>query len=66
MNIKEAVEKGIIEKLNGYGMCECFGCKSKTGWNRVWTSFCYRYKNKVYCGECMQELLNESFSSNIS
>ena len=66
MTTGEAVEKYIIEKLRGNGQCECYGCKQKKGWNRVWTSLCYRYKGKIYCSKCIEEILNESFSPDIS
>ena len=48
-----------VIKLKGDGMCECVGCREKQGWNRCWTSMCYKYKGKVYCGDCMAEIIKK-------
>ena len=45
--------------LDGDGQCSCYGCEQKTGWNRIWTSFCYEYKGHIYCRKCLMELLEK-------
>ena len=50
-----------VFKLHGDGQCSCAGCEEKKGFNRIWTEFCYEYKGKVYCVDCLKEvLLNEN------
>ena len=46
-----------VNKLYGEGMCSCRGCEQKTGWNRIWTSWCYEYKGDIYCYRCIREIL---------
>lgn len=48
-----------IIKLDGHGQCECAGCREKIGWNRHWTSMCFEYKGKVYCSDCMAEIIEK-------
>ncbi len=60
---KEPVELTInnktfkVMKLHGEGQCSCYGCEQKTGWNRIWTDFCYEYKGHIYCFQCIEEVL---------
>ena len=56
MTFKEAVTKGIIEKLNGYGQCSCYICSQRIGFNRHWTSMCYKYNSKIYCSKHISEV----------
>lgn len=48
-----------VIKLHGNGMCSCYGCEQKKGWNRQWTDWCYKYKGHVYCYECLMEVLKD-------
>ena len=49
-----------IIKLEGNGQCQCQGCFEKKGWNRIWTSFCFKYKDKIYCSDCMKEIADKN------
>lgn len=55
-HIKIRPDPHEIIKLEGYGQCECAGCREKSGWNRCWTAMCYKYKGKIYCRDCMKEI----------
>lgn len=50
---------GEIEKLTGEGLCECAECRRTKGWNRIWTSWCYRYKGEILCADCLQKILEK-------
>lgn len=57
--IKIGPDPDEIIKLKGYGLCECAGCREKSGWNRKWVSMCYEYNGKIYCSDCMAEIIEK-------
>ena len=49
----------MVEKRNGNGQTECFGCKAKGKWSLTWDSFLYTYNGRPYCYDCLKEMLKE-------
>lgn len=50
-------------KLEGNGQCSCYSCEEKEGFNRHWTSWCYRYKGHIYCNNCLTKIISKERSS---
>ena len=46
-----------VNKLHGDGFCTCAACREEKGWSWEWTDFCYEYKDKIYCSDCIRKVL---------
>lgn len=46
-------------KLDGNGQCKCEECG-----HVHWTCFCYEYKGKVYCSQCINKLRGNENNGN--
>lgn len=57
--IKIGLDPHELIKLKGDGLCECAGCREKSGWNRKWVSMCYEYNGKIYCSDCIAEIIKK-------
>ena len=48
-----------IFQLDGDGMCSCRICEIKQGWNRRWTSECYKINETIICSQCYSRIKKE-------
>lgn len=58
-NLTTELETYRPTKLHGNGQCSCYRCEQKTGFNRHWTDWCSKYKGRIYCNNCLKEILKE-------